>query len=178
MFRPHILCISGSARTRSTNTILLRAIAAHCADLARFGEAPRVDMLPVFSPDYEGDQTPAGVLTFARSVGEADGLLIAAPEYAHGIPGGLKNALDWLVSRSEFPDKPVMMVHASVRGAHAKAALAEVLRTMSARLISDDGFSLHLMGKSDEEMRVMLDAARADMRGMMERFVRMIGSKR
>ena len=71
-----------------------------------------------------------------------------------------------------------MMVHASVRGAHAKAALAEVLRTMSARLISDDGFSLHLMGKSDEEMRVVLDAARADMRGMMERFVRMIGSKR
>lgn len=178
MFRPHILCISGSTRTHSTNIILLRAIAAHCADLARFTEAPRVDTLPIFSPDSEGDVTPPSVLAFARSVGEADGLLIAAPEYAHGIPGGLKNALDWLVSRSEFPEKPVMMVHASVRGAHAKAALAEVLRTMSARLISDNGFSVHLMGKGGEEMRALLEAARADMRNMMETFARAIEEKR
>lgn len=178
MFRPHILCISGSARTHSTNTILLRAIADASSDLARFTHAPSVGTLPVFTPDLEGDLTPDSVLDFAQRVGAADGLLIAAPEYAHGIPGGLKNALDWLVSRAEFPEKPVMMVHASVRGSHARAALAEVLRTMSARLIAEDGFSLHLMGKSDDEVRALLDAARGDIRGTIQAFVRAIGEGR
>jgi NAD(P)H-dependent FMN reductase len=170
--RPRILCISGSVRQASTNTALLQAIAAHCADLAGFAFAP-IGALPIFNPDLEGDRTPAAVEQFARSVADSDGLLFAVPEYAHGIPGGLKNALDWLVSRSEFPDKPMMMVHASARGFHARESLAEVLRTMSGRLVSEDGLSLHLMGKSGDEMASLLasEATRQQMRSTVRMFV-------
>jgi NAD(P)H-dependent FMN reductase len=159
-------------RTASTNTALLQAIATYCADLARFAFA-RIDDLPIFNADLEGDRTPAVVEQFAKSIGDADGLLFAVPEYAHGMPGGLKNALDWLVSRSEFPDKPMMMVHASTRGSHARVALAEVLRTMSARLISEDGLSLHLMGKTDEELAALLasEETRKQMRDMVHMLV-------
>ena len=167
-----ILCISGSARRASTNGALLEAIAETCADLARFAFA-RIDDLPIFSPDLEGERTPPVVARFAQSVADADGLLFAVPEYAHGIPGGLKNALDWLVSRAEFPDKPMMMVHASNRGAHTKAALAEVLRTMSGRLISEDGLTLDLMGKSAEDLQAILASQEtlAAMRRTIQAFV-------
>ena len=167
-----ILCISGSVRADSTNTWLLHAIAAHCSDLAEFAFA-RSDDLPIFNPDLEGDRTPPIVERFARSVGDADGLLLATPEYAHGVPGGLKNALDWLVSRAEFPDKPMMMVHASARGAHARASLAEILRTMSGRLVSEDGLTLDLMGKSAAELKAIFaaTATRVEMRRALQAFL-------
>ncbi|HEY1386420.1 MAG TPA: NADPH-dependent FMN reductase [Dongiaceae bacterium] len=167
--RPVILCISGSVRRASTNTALLQALAAHCADLAQFAFA-RIGDLPIFNPDLEGERTPPVVEQFARSVADSAGLLFAVPEYAHGIPGGLKNALDWLVSRSEFPDKPMMMVHASTRSEHARSSLAEVLRTMSGRLVSEDGLSLGLMGKSEEELAALLAAkeTRAQMRAAVQ----------
>jgi NAD(P)H-dependent FMN reductase len=90
-------------------------------------------------------------------VGEADGLIVASPEYAHGIPGPLKNALDWLVSGSEIPNKPVMLVHASVRGLFVREHLSEVLKTMSTKLHPGPAFETHLVGKSPEEARQMLD---------------------
>ena len=152
-----ILCISGSERPASTNAALLRAIAASCADLARFDFAA-IGALPIFNPDLEGERSPAVVESFAATVALADALLFAVPEYAHGIPGGLKNALDWLVSRAEFPDKPMMMAHASARSEHARVALAEVLRTMSGRRVSEDGLTLHLMGKSAAELEVLFAA--------------------
>lgn len=173
---PRILCISGSVRRASTNSALLEAIAETCTGLAQFTFA-RIDDLPIFSPDLEGERTPAVVAHFARSVADADGLLFAVPEYAHGIPGGLKNALDWLVSRAEVPDKPMMMVHASNRGAHTKAALAEVLRTMSGRLVSEDDMTLDLMGKSAEDLQAILtsEATRRAMRRAIQAFVIEIG---
>jgi len=174
-----ILCISGSARADSTNTWLLHAIASHCSDLAEFAFA-RIDDLPIFSSDLEGDRTPPVVERFATSVGDADGLLFAVPEYAHGIPGGLKNGLDWLVSRAEFPDKPMMMVHASARGAYVRAALAEILRTMSGRLVSEDGLTLDLMGKSPAELKTIFAAAetQTEMRRALQAFLSQLNRRR
>jgi chromate reductase, NAD(P)H dehydrogenase (quinone) len=71
---------------------------------------------------------------------QADGLLISSPEYAHGVPGVLKNALDWLVSSLEFPGKPVALINTSPRSVYVQASLAETLTTMSASLISDPSF--------------------------------------
>ena len=107
------------------------------------------------------------MVELARQVGEADGLIIASPEYAHGIPGPLKNALDWLVSGSEIPNKPVMLVHASVRGLSVREHLAEVLGTMSVRLHPGPAFEIHLVGKPQEEAREMLD--RPEMRERIAR---------
>ena len=167
-----LLAISGSLRQRSTNRALLKAL-AHNAPLGTTVEFfDALGSLPIFNPDLEGEWTPESVLHFASRVRAADGLLIACPEYAHGIPGGLKNALDWLVSRDEIPFKPVMVVRASHRNGISHAALQEVLRTMSVRLLPEAGLTIHLLGKKGEEIEeaLAMPEAQADMVAALERF--------
>jgi NAD(P)H-dependent FMN reductase len=156
-----LLGLSGSLRQTSTNSALLRALAENAPVGIAMEISELVGELPIFNPDREGDLTPTIVEAFGRQIREADGLIFACPEYAHGIPGGLKNALDWMVSRDEIPDKPAMLVRASTRSDHALAALQEVLRTMSLRLMPEVGFSVHLLGKAAERMEEILSAAEA-----------------
>ena len=90
--------------------------------------------LPHFNPDddEEGRPVPPAVAELRARVIAADGWVISSPEYAHGVPGSLKNALDWLVSCPELPGKPVLLLNASAAGGDfAQASLAETLRTMS-----------------------------------------------
>ena len=89
--------------------------------------------LPVFSPDLEAAALPAAVQRLVTLIAEADGLIIASPEYIHSIPGGLKNAIDWLVSRDEIIFKPIALIHASHRGEDMLAQLRLVLSTVSTR---------------------------------------------
>lgn len=143
-----LLAISGSARAASTNTALLRAL----QHIAPAGVAIEVfqDLaaLPVFSPDLEGTLTPAPVLALVQQVQVADGLLISSPEYVRALPGGLKNAIDWLVSREEIIQKPVALVHASHRGDDMLADLRRVLATVTARFNSDLFLRVPLMKES------------------------------
>jgi NAD(P)H-dependent FMN reductase len=106
--------------------------------------------LPLFNPDLTEALPPAAADLRAR-LAAADGLLIASPEYAHGVPGGLKNALDWIVGWGEFADKPVAFFNTSEYGEHAKASLAEILRTMSAHLVPEASLTVHLRGSKPEE---------------------------
>ena len=76
----------------------------------------RIGDLPVFSPDLETPQPPDNVRRFIERVAESDGLVISSPEYVHSLPGGLKNAIDWLVSGDQVVGKPIALVHASHRG--------------------------------------------------------------
>jgi chromate reductase len=128
-----LLAISGSLRAVSGNAALLRA-AATCAPagarVALYGDLGR---LPIFNPD-DDERSPALVVALRESIARADGLLIASPEYAHGVTGAIKNALDWLVSGEEFVDKPVLLFNTGNGAVHAHAALRETLRTMSAQL--------------------------------------------
>ncbi|WP_311028901.1 NADPH-dependent FMN reductase [Mesorhizobium koreense] len=151
------LAICGSLRAASTNRVLLEAFARHAPEGIAVRICEEIRSLPLFDPDRDGEHRPLAVVELARQVGEADGLIVASPEYAHGIPGPLKNALDWLVSGSEIPNKPVMLVHASVRGLSVREHLSEVLRTMSTRLQPGLAFEMHLVGKSQGEAREMLD---------------------
>jgi NAD(P)H-dependent FMN reductase len=80
-------------------------------------------------------------------VAASDGLVIAAPEYAHGVPGALKNALDWLVASETFAGKPTALLNTSPRAFHAQASLREILSTMAARLIPEAFVSISLTGK-------------------------------
>ena len=129
--------------------------------------------LPLFSPDLEAE-TPDSVLRLAAAVEACDGVLIACPEYAHGIPGAFKNALDWLVSRFEIPGKPVMLVHASTRSAFLREHLREVLRTVSCRLYPEPEFEVHLIRKDGPEIDAILSTGemRAAMRAKLEAFGR------
>jgi chromate reductase len=79
-------------------------------------------------------------------VASADALLIASPEYAHGVSGSIKNTLDWLVSCEAFVNKPVAVLNASPRAHHADAALRETLKTMSAVILEAASLTIPLLG--------------------------------
>jgi chromate reductase, NAD(P)H dehydrogenase (quinone) len=142
-----LLAISGSLRAASSNTAVLQALRALAPARVEVRLYQGLDTLPYFNPDLDGEDRPdrpAPVLELRRAVGECAGILISSPEYAHGVPGVLKNALDWLVSCSEFPGKPVALINMSPRSVHAQASLAETLVTMSARLVAEASIALQL----------------------------------
>lgn len=170
-----ILAISGSLRTASTNTALLRAAIAAAPEGVTVELYEGLGTLPLFSPDLDGGAIPA-VAEFRVRVLAAGGLLIASPEYAHGVPGGLKNALDWAVGWEEYPGKPVALWHTSPYGEHAKAALAEILKTMSSCIIPAASLSVILRGKKPAEMEPILSSpeTRQAMQKSLEVFARAI----
>ena len=152
-----VLAISGSLRAVSTNTALLKA-AMHLAPNGMVIEFyDGLAALPHFNPDDEVEPWPAPVAELRRRIGEADGLLISSPEYARGVPGSLKNALDWLVSSEEFAGKPVAFLHASERGVASQAALRLILETMSARVIEDATITVPLLGKQADADAIAAD---------------------
>ncbi len=131
-----LLGLSGSLRATSSNAALLRALVRIAPPEVTIATYDGVAALPHFSPDLDVEPPPAVVAALRAAVGAADAMIITTPEYAHGMPGSLKNALDWLVSAAEPIGKAVLLISASPGGAaHAHAQLAEVLRTMGLRVI-------------------------------------------
>ena len=151
-----ILAISGSGRKVSTNTALLRAV-SHIAEpdhqvivFAGVGD------LPVFTPDLEVGPRPAVVRDFGKMIKDSEGVIISSPEYVRAIPGGLKNAIDWLVSGEEIVQKPIALLHASHRGDDMLAQLRLVLSTVSQRFAEDVFLRFAFMKLSPEEVSCRL----------------------
>jgi chromate reductase, NAD(P)H dehydrogenase (quinone) len=157
-----LLAISGSLRRASTNAAALEALSLIAPAGVRVALYRELWALPHFNPDDDENAPPQAVISLRTLVGASAGLIIAAPEYAHGVPGALKNALDWLVASDVFPGKPVMMVNAAPRAFHAQAALRETLATMSARLIPDAFVALPLTGKTLGAAEILADPRFAD----------------
>ncbi len=152
-----ILALSGSLRAASANSSVLRAAAALAPEQARIQVYHGLGELPHFNPDLEGREPPA-VLGFRRQLRAADGMLIACPEYAHGLPGAFKNALDWVVGSGELVGKPVVMINLFDRSTWAPALLKETLAMMSAKVIEPFPFTLELPGNAVGEDFVLADA--------------------
>ena len=129
-----IVAICGSLRARSSNAAALRAL----KNVVIYDGLAR---LPHFNPDLdeEGIEPPPEVRALRELLIGADGIVISSPEYAHGVPGSLKNMLDWLVSVGELVGKPVALLNVSPgRGQYAQAQLEEILRTMNWKLVELD----------------------------------------
>jgi len=146
-----VFAIAGSLRATSSCAAIARALARVAPAGTEVDVYDGLGTLPHFSPDADVEPLPPTVADLRARIAAADALLISSPEYAHGMPGSLKNALDWLVSALEALDKPVLLLSASPSGAaHAHAQLAEVLRTMNLRLVD---------GGAHQFTRARLDAA-------------------
>jgi len=156
----NVLAISGSLRAASTNSQLLQAAELLAPSNMRIEHYEGIGLLPHFSPDLTA-QLPQPVAELNERIIQADGLLISCPEYARGIPGSFKNALDWLVGSSEFPNKPVVLFNASPRASHAQAALREILATMSARLLDEASMAVPLLGRDLDAAAIAADEALA-----------------
>jgi chromate reductase len=140
-----ILALPGSLRAASINAALLRAAARIAPAAISVTVDTALGRLPLFNPD-DAERPPPAVAAFQARVAAADALLIASPEYAHGVTGTIKNALDWLVSFEPFAYKHVAVLNASPRAQHADAALRETLRTMAAVIVEPASISLPLLG--------------------------------
>ena len=151
-----ILALSGSLRAASTNSALVAALAQNAPSGCRVIVYDGLGRLPIFNPDDEGERTPPEASRLIDAVTHADGVIVSCPEYAHGVPGGLKNALDWLVSRDAAVAKPAMLAHASPRSLFARTALAEIMRTMSFALYEEAVCEIALLGKKPPEVAAIL----------------------
>lgn len=147
-----ILAISGSGRKSSTNTAMLRTMADIALPDHQVAVFSGITDLPIFSPDLEDKPLPVSVQKFVDMVRESDGLIISSPEYVRTIPGGLKNAIDWLVSRDEIISKPIALMHASHRGDDMLEQLRLVLSTVSSGFTKDLFLRFGLMKLSPKEI--------------------------
>ena len=158
-----VLTLSGRLRKASLNTAML-TMAADCAPSGLRVNLPRgVGDLPLFNPDLELHE-PRSVARLRSEIAVADAVIIASPEYAHGVSGVMKNALDWMVATGVFVDKPVVLWNASPRSSIALAALRETLIVMSTRLVNEAALELPIKpadaaGRSVNPDRVAMQTA-------------------
>lgn len=133
-----ILTISGSLRQQSSNTLLMHAIMALAPDAFDYTVYDGLGDLPHFNPDIDTEDGPAHVTKLRTLLKETDGVLICTPEYGNGVPGVLKNALDWIVSSGEFMNKPTAVISASptpMGGDKAHASLLLTLNMINAKIV-------------------------------------------
>ena len=152
-----ILAISGSLRAASTNTTLLKAAAALAPEDVMFNLYDGLGDLPHFNPDLDKDPPHAAVAEFRFQLGKSAGVIFSSPEYAHGVPGVLKNTLDWLVASGELYAKPVALFSASPRAGYAQASLVETLTVMSARVVPEASIVVPLLGKNLHESEIVAE---------------------
>tara|TARA_B110001454_G_scaffold219194_1_gene251328 strand:- start:85360 stop:85866 length:507 start_codon:yes stop_codon:yes gene_type:complete len=127
-----ILSLCGSLRSNSTNGHLLAA-----AKTVRTQDTWmdfKISDLPYFDPDNQySEQTPKIVLELRKQGATAEAIFIATPEYAHGVPGILKNALEWLFHEGTM-NKPVFVVIGTAQGEHTRDQLVEIMKTMDFKI--------------------------------------------
>jgi NAD(P)H-dependent FMN reductase len=157
------LAISGSLRRVSSNTALLEAARVIAPAGVEIVLHDGIGALPHFNPDINDDETPWSVAAFRAALAASDGVIFSTPEYAHGLPGVLKNALDWLVGSGELVEKPVALFNASPRSTYAVASLTEILTVMSARVIEGASVTVQLAGRALPEGGIAADEEFAGM---------------
>lgn len=144
-----LLAISGSLRASSSNTALLHALRALAPAGVEVAVYDGLADLPFFDPGLDLDpndyRAPGPVLRLREAIASAQGLIFCTPEYAFGMPGVLKNALDWVVSMGVIEGKPVMALAASpsnTGGDKAHQGLLWVLTALNTRILPEAAFPL------------------------------------
>jgi NAD(P)H-dependent FMN reductase len=159
-----VLAISGSLRLASSNGAILTAAARVAPEGICVEIYDGLAGLPHFTPDLDraldDPLLPRAVRALRTAVDTASAMVISSPEYAHGVPGSLKNALDWLVGGSEMVGKSVALWNTAPHATHAQASLAETLRTMSVHLVPEADLSVALRGRNGDDVAADADVAR------------------
>jgi chromate reductase len=167
-----VLAISGSTRKNSSNQNLLKAIVelfSHELDIKVYDG---IANLPHFNPDDDTEEPPLLIKEFRQQLKDADGILICTPEYAHGVPGTLKNAIDWTVSSAEFSHKPTVLITASTDGQYGHKALLETLRVIEAKNIDQLQLLISFVKtKINRDSKITDEKTLREIRELMENFI-------
>jgi len=150
--------------------MLLRALAKLAPSGMTVSLYEGVGELPHFNVDLDTDSPPSTVDAFRSLLRSADAVVISSPEYARGVPGSLKNALDWIVSSGELVDKPVILINASTTGGEtAQAQLIGTLKMMTANVLEKASLTGAMVRKAlDEHGNVVEPELRDRLRGCLE----------
>jgi NAD(P)H-dependent FMN reductase len=166
-----VLAISGSTRAQSTNLNYIKAIRDLAADVFSVELFEELLYIPPFNPDDDTTDPPAAVTHFRNQLKNADGVLICTPEYAMGVPGSLKNAIDWTVSSMEFSQKPVALITASLSGLKGHAALLETLHVIESRMTKETGLLISFAKtKVSHEYKITDEATLTAIKKLIEAF--------
>ncbi len=175
----NVLAISGSLKARSSNLAILHAAQELAADRAVFAFVEQqLATVPAFNPDLDAVGSPpaSAVAELRAQLARADAVIVSSPEYAHGVPGALKNAFDWIVSSGELTDKPVLVLVTSASGGpFARAAWREIFTTMGARVVADEPIVVP-RGGWDADQRLVDERTRAQLRGAVARLIAAVSS--
>ena len=155
-----IVGISGSLRSNSSASAILNVVAGLVPGHVEFTIYERLAGIPAFN---DSNEIPEPVRDFIKLVSEADGVFFCIPEYAFGVPGALKNALDWTVSSSTaFPNKPVALITAATGGDKAHAAFLLTLKAISTKIPEDATLLLSFIRSRLNEKNEIKDIATLD----------------
>ncbi len=135
--RKKVIAICGSTKANSSNLKLIYAIEKLASGKFEISVFRDIASIPHFNPDLDNEAPPAAVAEFRNKLRNSDGILICTPEYAMGVPGSLKNAIDWTVSSMEFSQKPTALITASSLGQKGHASLIETLKIIEARITEE-----------------------------------------
>jgi chromate reductase, NAD(P)H dehydrogenase (quinone) len=112
----NVVSICGSLRKGSYNRMVMNALQGYAPEGMRIAEAPSYAEFPLYNADIQNSAGfPAPVQTMAEAIRAADGVIFVSPEYNYGIPGPLKNAIDWVsrLPNQPFVGKPVSIISAA-----------------------------------------------------------------
>lgn len=175
--RKKVIAISGSTRQNSSNHKLINAIAVLAADQIEVTIYESIAALPHFNPD-DTDKENTDVKNLRRLLREADGIIICTPEYAHGVPGSLKNAIDWTVSTSEFYHKPTVLITASTDGRFGHNALLETLKVIEAKNVEQLQMVIQFIRtKVSEDSKIIHPETETAIKELMDKFITTINNK-
>jgi chromate reductase len=132
-----ILAISGSLRAGSSNHNILRYLGTLVPAGVKYVIFDGIAQMQLFDPGMDVDPAPIAVNLFRQAIADADGVVICTPEYAYGVPGALKNALDWTVSSGSLTGKPLALITAATGGENTHAAFQLIFGALSTNVIRD-----------------------------------------
>lgn len=174
-----ILAISGSTRKASSNLNLIKAIIDLTSEIFNINIFEGLSKLPHFNPDLDNENVPPEVMDFRQQLREAEGILICSPEYAMGLPGTLKNAIDWTVSSMEFSKKPVAVITASLSGEKAHASLVGTLLIIEAEMTAETQLLISFVKtKVSAEGKITDDETLSKIKKLIDSFTDTISKKK
>lgn len=161
-----ILGICGSLQADSANLRLLHRAATMLPEGVTLEIFDGLRDLPLFNPDLEGGPVHPAVKAWREAIAASDAVLIATPEYAHSLPGALKNAIDWVVGSGELERKLVGVTASTPgpeRGLRGLSALLQTLGAVSARIVG--GEPIPRGPDADEYLQALLEGLVAAKQG-------------
>lgn len=176
--KKNILAIIGSASSNSANHKLvekIRSLASEEFNLAIYND---LKTLPHFDPELSAYNPPQQIITFRKSIEQADGIVICTPEYVFSIPSGLKNAIEWCIATTVFSDKPIGLITASASGQKAHEELQLIMKTAMAKFTDETCLLVQgIKAKFDEQGNLTDDETKKQLNKFVAALKKLITEK-